>query len=440
MNLKEKVFNYLKQKPVIDNSPNKLADLRKKFNLNLKQASAYWVEFKKKNGEPILYVSDPSRSDGWNSVKPAKFTVTHSADDTINVTADVDFQVKTLEDLFAACEVDEKEWEVVAWQCKKWDLGIKNASNEIETKQLYSVSAKFKPKTVEDNLELQKEVILKELFKKSQVIPQYKVKRKPLTAGYLLELALFDVHFGKLAHYEEVGEDYDLKIAATRYLNAIDDLLSNIKLETISRILFPIGQDMINVDNLQSTTTAGTRQDCDSRFHKIIRVVKDVLISTINTLSKIAPVDVIVVPGNHDEQSSFMVGEIISAYYHNNENVVVVNSPAPRKYYKYGDVSFMFSHGNKEKFNELGTIFAAENPKLWGATTQRYIQIGHFHHTKLQVVQKQEFQGYQVQIMPSLSGSDAWHKGKGFQSLKQAKAFLFDKHEGLFAEFTHTAK
>ena len=84
-------------------------------------------------------------------------------------------------------------------------------------------------------------------------------------------------------------------------------------------------------------------------------------------------------------------------------------------------------------------IFAAENPKLWADTKQRYIQIGHFHHNKkVTTLQTQEFQGFQVQILPSLSGSDAWHKGKGFDSLKQAKAFLFNKEEGLIGEFSYT--
>jgi hypothetical protein len=86
-------------------------------------------------------------------------------------------------------------------------------------------------------------------------------------------------------------------------------------------------------------------------------------------------------------------------------------------------------------------IFAAEKPKLWGNSSNRYIQIGHFHHNKkINYINAQEFQGFQVQILPSLSSGDAWHAGKGYHSVKQAKAFLYDKAEGAIAEYTYTVQ
>jgi hypothetical protein len=132
---------------------------------------------------------------------------------------------------------------------------------------------------------------------------------------------------------------------------------------------------------------------------------------------------------------------MLDAYYHNSDVVNIDNSASLRKYYQYGTTGLMFTHGDKEKQADLGMIFAAEKPKLWGNTTQRYIQIGHYHHNrKTNYLAAQEFQGFQVQILPSLSSGDAWHAGKGFHSLKQAKSFLYDKHDGVIAEYTYTVK
>jgi len=49
-----------------------------------------------------------------------------------------------------------------------------------------------------------------------------------------------------------------------------------------------------------------------------------------------------------------------------------------------------------------------------------------------------EHQGFQVQILPSLSATDSWHASRGYNSKKQNKAFLFDPSEGLVAEYTYT--
>lgn len=410
------------------------SNIKEHFNINTKTISRYYLELEYRNLLETI-----------NKVPPANYTkaqvkkIISQEGDNLNINvAEVETEVKSLEDLIQVCDIDITKWKIISWQCKKWDLGIKNSVNIIETKQLYSVSAKLVALNIEEDLKLQKNILLKELFKGSNK-QQFDFKYTETEKPNLLELALFDIHFGKLAHKEESGEDYDLKIACRRYRDAINALLSRVNISSIDRILLPIGNDMLTIDNIASLTTAGTPQDTDSRFYKIVRAVKDLLIETINNLLRIAPVDVIVCVGNHDQQTSFMIGEMLDAYYHNEPLVSIDNLASMRKYYKYGKTSFLFTHGDKEKHANLGMIFAAENPKLWASTTQRYIQIGHFHHNrKINYLLTEEFQGFQIQIMPSLSGSDAWHKAKGFLSLKQAKAFLYNKVEGLIGEFTYS--
>ncbi len=173
--------------------------------------------------------------------------------------------------------------------------------------------------------------------------------KEPSVAKYAYEIAIPDIHFGKMSWAAESGEDYDLRIAEDRYTTAVEELIDLINLDQVEKFILPIGNDMINIDSRHNQTYAGTPQDSDSRYFKIVQTVKRVLIKTINSLSILAPVDIIVVSGNHDPESMFMIGEILDAFYHNNKNVTVDNSPKQRKYYKYGLNSFQYTHGNEEK-------------------------------------------------------------------------------------------
>jgi hypothetical protein len=370
--------------------------------------------------------------------------------DSLNITINTNIEVKSLESLLDVCDVDSETWEVVSWACKKWDLGIKNKAEQIETKALYSVSAKFRLRKIETDLVLQKELLARELFELAphfdvvenfhnfkQSIEDNIVEREK---NCLLELCLFDAHFGKLAHAEESGKDEDIKTVSQKYTEAIKDLISRVNINSVERILLPIGNDMINIDSSSGLTTAGTPQTSDSRYYKIVRTVKELLIKTINELLAIAPVDVVVVKGNHDSDTMFMIGEMIDSYYHNTKLVTVDNTPTYRKYYQYGNTAIQLTHGNEEPHQSLGLIFATEKPELWADTKFRYAQIGHFHKSKkLNYVSVDSYQGFSVQIIPSLSANDSWHAKKGYQSLKQAKGFLIDFNDGIIAELTHTS-
>lgn len=282
----------------------------------------------------------------------------------------------------------------------------------------------------------QKDIILKEIMESSIHIPFVKDNTKS-RIKYAYEINIPDVHFGKLSWKDESGEDYDLAIAEKRYEEAIQNLLSLVNTEDIEEIIFPIGNDMINIDSRRNETFAGTGQDSDSRFFKIVQVVKSILIRNINSLSLIAPVKVITISGNHDPETMFMLGEILSAYYHNNRNVSVDNSPKQRKYFQYGLNGFQYTHGNEEKHTDLGLIFATEQTKLWADTQFRFCKLGHFHKNKtISYLSVDEHQGFQVQILPSLSSSDAWHNSKGYMAKKQAKGFLYHKNKGQVAEYT----
>jgi hypothetical protein len=99
----------------------------------------------------------------------------------------------------------------------------------------------------------------------------------------------------------------------------------------------------------------------------------------------------------------------------------------------------MYTHGDKEKHGELGLIFATEMPKLWADTKYRFCKLGHLHKAKkTEYVSLEAHNGFQIEILPSLSGTDEWHYSKGFLSNKQAKGYLYHKQKGEIASYTYS--
>ncbi len=289
------------------------------------------------------------------------------------------------------------------------------------------------PNPLDYSLEMQKDYIMSEMKKAS---PKSKIPRdeSDITRNTLLELAIFDLHIGKLAWAPETGEDYDFTIAVQRYKDAVESLVHRVDMDSVERIVLPIGNDMMNVDSKMNMTTAGTPQSCDSRFGKMFRLAKDLLIETINKLTQYCPVDVVVIPGNHDESTMFTLGEVLDAWFHNDDDVKIYNEPKLRKYYQYGQVMLMYTHGDKEKHSDLGMIAASEEPMMWGTSHYREVHLGHLHKSKaIAYLSVDEYQGFKIRILPSLSSTDAWHASKGYGSLKSAEAYVWHKDKGLIS-------
>lgn len=342
--------------------------------------------------------------------------------------------VSSLSTLIEQAKIDLSEWTIDRHVVNKWD--VTNA--EGKTYQNWQIKA-WLSKIKTDEEKKQWEFFLKTISDKApRAIVNKHIKTKN-TKKYLFELSLPDLHIGKLAWDKESGEDYDTKIAIGRYNEAIESLLeqvSHIK-DQVEQILFPIGNDLINIDNKHNMTTAGTPQNVDSRWQQMFLKAKNLLIYNIDKLYKIAPVNVVMISGNHDQQTIFYLGEALKAWYHNNANVLIDNSPTQRKYYAYGVNLIGFTHGNEEKHQDLGLIMATEQPLMWATAKFRQIHLGHYHKKKeIKYVDSDEHQGFKVKILPSLSGTDAWHSTKGYIAGKGAVGMLYDSTRGMIAEYS----
>jgi len=350
--------------------------------------------------------------------------------------------IKTLEKLLEICEVDTDKWEVEKYEARTWNAFYKDdARNRAVTVPMFSISARFKPR---DGIEF-KNVINRAIENMEKHSPTYtnipKRSVLPSNEQHLLELYLPDLHLGLLSWKKETGENYDSEIAIQRYTDAIDNLLKRSQIFGVEKTLLVVGSDFFHTDKYfegkGGTTTAGTPQDVDSRRDKMIQRGCDLMVDTIDRILGVSPVDVVVVPGNHDQETSLHLGRYLKAWYRNVNDVSVDAEPKTRKYYNYGNVLLGLAHGQDEKTKDLPLIMATEKPQEWARSTFREWRLGHQHRKKeYQALYVNEEQGVRIRILPALTGVDAWHFKKGYtQNQRGAEAFIWHPEKGLQVNF-----
>jgi hypothetical protein len=349
------------------------------------------------------------------------------------ITSDITDRVVTVEKLLEIYNIDLEIWEIEKQIINTWEVGAKGPDSKITTTPLFQVKLWLKKKQVLFELHNVRREFLEDLKKLSPQVPSN--FRKQPQEGKLLEITVFDLHFGKVAWHEEVGENYNIEVATQRFNDCIDYFIDLYRGTSLDRILLPISNDFFNSDRSHpfNSTTSGTPQEEDTRWQNTFRKGRELLIMNIQKLSKIAPVEVKVVPGNHDYERSFYLGDSLEGWFHNDQNVDIDNSPSPRKYFSYGKNLIGFTHGNNEKLADLPMIMAQENPTAWAMSYYREFHLGHLHHKKEgRFNATNELQGVMVRHMSSLSGTDSWHHKKGYVGArKSAEAFLWDKEKGL---------
>lgn len=320
------------------------------------------------------------------------------------------------------CELDRKAYQVTMKLSQGTDEHghKKEEIPRTETNYAFDCKVRVKPKTDKINSDVIREV-LREV--ETPKIKEYKYK----TSEKMLELPVMDLHLGKHAWGEETGAgNFDIKIAEALYKKTIRDFLSRTD-KNYHKILFPVGQDFYHIDDKGELTTAGTHVDTDGRWQKIYRTGVELLIWTIEHLRKRAPVEVMYVPGNHDEMLSYCAVVSLFHRYNDTESVLVDLAPTPRKYRKFGLGMVGFSHGKEGRKSRLEKIMQVEQPEMWGATRFREMHLGDQHHEKVW-----ETGGIIFRRIPTITETDAWHNEKAFKgAVRKAQAFVWDKNKGI---------
>jgi len=359
--------------------------------------------------------------------------------------------IRTEAELLAECKVDLTIWQVASCEVGKWDVGRKaiekdmtyshgvsdghvRDTGKVNVEQLFRVVIKLKKRqgaeAAKEIVEFYREELAKAGSPDWSSVPAAEFPKTD--EKYCLELAIPDVHLGKMCWALETGgSNYDSKEAIRLFKDAAYGLISKAPVASVEKILFVVGNDFMHVDNSQDQTSAGTYVGNDSRWTKLFMKGCSLLTGIVENLAQDREVVVVVVQGNHDFQSMFYLGEYLRAYFRGHANVTIDNSPTSRKYFRYGTTLIGLTHGDNEVSKNLPLIMATERSVDWSEVSCREWHCGHLHKESMN-----EFHGVKVRVLPALSGTDAWHAKKGYVgNVRGAMGFLYSHSKGLEASY-----
>lgn len=367
-------------------------------------------------------------------------------------------RVTSIEEVEALCTFDRNVWQIDRWQQEagtseayrkdrkvSWEVKegkVTNGSVDDSGKILVVPLHSFKVRVwlSRKTEEIRNNLVLEDMIKKAKVFaPKYKkIKYKKASEDHLFELDLPDMQLGRLVMSESTGFELTPERQIEMADRVVENLVSYAKNFEITRCLLPIGNDFFDSNNSGNTTAHGTPMQDDVRWQRTYKLGCDFMVRTIDNLSQIAPVDVLVIPGNHDEERIFYLGEYLEAWYHNNQDVVIDNRPQKRKYYSFGYNLIGLTHGYYEKYGKLDSLMAYEVPQLWANSKFREWHLGDKHH-KVDMILKTEEKdhGVVVRILRSLATPSVWEFDKGLVgSIKAGESFVWSQNRGLIAQFT----
>ncbi|WP_333899566.1 oxidoreductase [Agrobacterium pusense] len=247
----------------------------------------------------------------------------------------------------------------------------------------------------------------------------------------LNQFVVTDSHFGMLAHREETGADYDLRLAEQLLLDWFAAAVAGAP-QAHTAVLAQLG-DLLHHDALESVTPAHKHVlDADSRLHKVVRVVIRTLRRVIDMLlQKHKHVHVVMASGNHDPASSVWVRELLATIYENEPRVSVDTSPMLYYAYKWGDTALFYHHGHKRGVAHVDATLAGMFREMFGASKYAFAHVGHLHSDEgrksaLMYVERHE----------TLAAPDAYAAGGGWLSGRSAKVITYSRRFGEVARAT----
>lgn len=255
---------------------------------------------------------------------------------------------------------------------------------------------------------------------------------------------LFDAHLDKIPIKDTCKEDSSLERNIQVYKNTIQKIKQELlKIENLNYIIYPVGNDLFHTNTFGlPSTKKGIALEYYGSQEEAYYTICNLVTETIIELSKISPVFVVMIKGNHDEDKITTLGFWLKKYFENyaffkslSSHLVEVDSTRnQRKYIQFGKNLIGFAHGDKEKYkiDQLPIFMAQEAPKLWGNTIYRKMFLGDLHHGfEYKFLKSKDQPGVEIEFLRSVGTTDTWHEDFGWIGIpKTAYIQIFDSEEG----------
>lgn len=266
-------------------------------------------------------------------------------------------------------------------------------------------------------------------------IPAYEAVPVDMVHSDLLTVyPVADMHCGMLAWGRETrGPDYDLDLFKSDFITSMDRLSSRVPPSGHALVVFA-GDTLHTPDSKNKTPAHGHILDVDGRFEKIVDVAVESISHTIDMLAqKHARVSIVVIRGNHCEDSHIILKLALKQRYRNSDRIdfPVVNGWDKSEIFwmQHGKNLIAVHHGDKARPEKLAMI-VADKCGFWDeCTASRVILTGHLHHLRtLDLV------GATHYTMRAFAPSDS--HGANYGGVRGLQAMTFDPKYGMISQ-TH---
>lgn len=262
-------------------------------------------------------------------------------------------------------------------------------------------------------------------------------KSSTVNESKMLEITMFDAHIGKYSSEKETGTKWNIQHSCDVYFEYAKQCIADCgvtKGAPLGKILLTVGGDFFHSDNRHGYTEKSKNAlDMDGTHDEIIDAACQLMTDVIDMLQLYAKeIEVIIIPGNHDHESSKWFNRVLNSYYRNVDSVHFNMSGSTRKYIRWGTCLIGITNGDKEKWGDLPVIMAQEQRMNWAETTEHYWHIGHTHKKKQsKFIGSDTVNGVEILVMQTLTSVDTWHHEMGYcGNVQRAEAFLYDKKYG----------
>lgn len=307
-------------------------------------------------------------------------------------------------------------WEIVTAKSSEWDvqnkedgvrrlysskITVKPTNNKIDLNKLEEWFIKFEPKKVDWN---------------NYVIDD--------NENNCLVLPIADLHWNLLSTAFITGNEYNRKIATDNFYKIINDTCKRIENKKISKIILVLGNDMFNANGIDGETFKGTPQNNETHIFNAYIELFDIIVNGIERLKSVAPIDIIFVTSNHDKEIQFYFMFNLNTHFRLDKNITVDYSPLPRKYYKFGNNLFVFSHDMK--INDVANIVLDEGREYLDGVDNIEVILAHLHSETV----KQDH-NITIRRLSTTSGNSAWSNDKGYGAKKTHQSFIYNDKTGI---------
>lgn len=270
---------------------------------------------------------------------------------------------------------------------------------------LYSSKISVKPKDYSKDIKALVEKSVNDLYTNGFADISVKNETENTSTNFL-EVCFPDLHIGLTDR--SGNSDY---FPQYKFLSDVSSYIKN-NIKKYNKIVLAFLGDIFHYDTKLKTTTAGTQQESNMSFESMYSYAVRYFTTFIDIIYKAScenntKIDIIYVPGNHDEILGYTLMALLQQLY-NKSNIEFDISNEYRKYIKLGNNIIGYTHGDMSAKNISRWIYNDAANDLANVSNIE-IHAGHLHHEQVF-----EDGGVTVRYLPSLAETSPWEKSKGY--------------------------